>query len=119
MVDDDKKAARAHSFFASRTPFPYLGNGWTDCDEIWCVVRDPLAKRFTEVDVRYVRACASVHARIPFPYLRNGSTDCTEIWCVARGPVAMCFTQDERCCTNASVTVTYLSKSIRSRSFIA
>ena len=23
--------------------FPYLGNGWTDCAEIWCVVRDPPA----------------------------------------------------------------------------
>ena len=29
--------------------FPYLRNGWTDCAEIWCVVCDPLAKRFAIV----------------------------------------------------------------------
>ena len=42
-------------------PFPYLVNGWTDCDEIWYVVRDPPARRFTEVDdgvQLYVRTCA-------------------------------------------------------------
>ena len=26
---------------------PNLGNGWTDCAEIWRVVRDQLAVRFT------------------------------------------------------------------------
>ena len=26
-----------------------LGNGWTDCAEILCVVRNPLAERFTKV----------------------------------------------------------------------
>ena len=31
-------------------PFPHLGNGWTDCAEIWFVVKDPLAWRFTEVN---------------------------------------------------------------------
>ena len=31
-------------------PFPYLGNGWTDCAEICYVLRDTLAKRFTKVD---------------------------------------------------------------------
>ena len=25
----------------------YLGNSWTDCAEIWCVVRDQFAMRFT------------------------------------------------------------------------
>ena len=29
--------------------FPHLANGWMDCTEIWQVVRDPLARRFTEV----------------------------------------------------------------------
>ena len=43
-----------------RTSFSYLGTGWTDYAEIRCVVIDPLAKRFTEVDVRYVRTCASL-----------------------------------------------------------
>ena len=31
-------------------PFPYLRNGWTDYAEISYVVRDPLDRRFTEVD---------------------------------------------------------------------
>ena len=30
-------------------PFPYVGNGWTDRSEIWCVVGDPLAKLFGNV----------------------------------------------------------------------
>ena len=32
----------------TRIPFTYLGKGWTYCAEIWCVVRDPIAMRFTE-----------------------------------------------------------------------
>ena len=56
---------------------------------------------------------------IPSPYLGNSWTDRTEIWCVDRGLLAMCFTQDGRFFTNARVTVTHLSTSIRSRSFIA
>ena len=42
-------------------PFPYLGNGWTDCAEIWCVVRDPLARLFAKVNggaQLHVRTCA-------------------------------------------------------------
>ena len=31
-----------------RTPFPYLGNGWTDCVETWYVVRGPLVMRFLQ-----------------------------------------------------------------------
>ena len=48
-------------------PFPYLVNGWTDCAEIWYVVRDPLAGRFTEVDDEvqlHVRTCARFLFRI-------------------------------------------------------
>ena len=77
--------------------FSYLGNGWTDCAEICYVVRDPLAKRFTKADVRYVRTCSCARRvqlhppGIPSPYLGNGWTDCTEIWCVASGPVTMEF----------------------------
>ena len=59
---------------------------------------------------------SNVH--IPFPYLGNGWTDCTEIWCAARGPVAKRFRQDGRFYTNVSVTVTHLSRTIRSRKFI-
>ena len=32
-----------------RTPFPYLGNDWTHCAEIWYVVRGPLVMGFTQV----------------------------------------------------------------------
>ena len=61
-------------------PFPYLGNGCTDCAEILYVVSDPLAQRFAEVDVRYVRTCsctqtqsALLYVRMcAFPYLGNG-----------------------------------------------
>ena len=28
------------------TPFPYLGNGWTDSAETWCAVRGPIAIPF-------------------------------------------------------------------------
>ena len=43
-------------------PFSYFGNGWTDFDEIWCVIRDRLVKRFTHVmDGVHLHK----HARIP------------------------------------------------------
>ena len=38
--------------------FPYLENGWADSAEICCVVRDPLARRFKEVD-----GAVQVHVR--------------------------------------------------------
>ena len=44
-------------------PFLYLGNGWTDCAEIWCVVRDPLARLFTNVHggaQLHMRTCATL-----------------------------------------------------------
>ena len=43
--------------------FMYLGNGWTDCAEIWFVVRDQLAWHFTKVDCGvhvHIRACATL-----------------------------------------------------------
>ena len=48
---------------ADVSTFSYIGNGWTDCAEIWLVVRDPLAWRFTKVDGGvqvHVRTCASL-----------------------------------------------------------
>ena len=52
-------AARAHV----RTSFPYLGNGWSDCTEIWLVVMGPTAMRFIrattyEWNTLHVRTCA-------------------------------------------------------------
>ena len=55
-------STRAHV----HTPLPYLGNGWTYCAQIWCVVMDQLAKHFmhaTSGTYLYVLTC------VPFPYL--------------------------------------------------
>ena len=54
-------SARAHVRTCRCAPFPYLGNGWTDCAEFWFVVGDPLACRFTKVNGGVqvpVRKCA-------------------------------------------------------------
>ena len=70
-------SARAHV----RTPFPYLGNGWTDCAEIWYVVRDQLARLLTQnkggdTSARaHLRTCRCAR----FPYLGSCLTDCAEI----------------------------------------
>ena len=50
--------------YADVPPFSHLGNGWTDCTEIWLVVRDPLAWRFTKVNAGYRCTCAPLF-RIP------------------------------------------------------
>ena len=60
------------------TPFPYLGNGWTDCADIFYVARDQLASQLTQTKDGvhlHVRTCSCA----PFLYLRNGWTDCAEI----------------------------------------
>ena len=43
------------------SPFPYLGNGRTDCAEIWYVVTDPLARLFAQVN-----GGAQLYVRTPF-----------------------------------------------------
>ena len=43
------KSARVHVRMFRCAFFMYLGNGWIDFAEIWCVVRRPLARRFEEV----------------------------------------------------------------------
>ena len=50
---------------ADAPPFPYLGNDWTDCAEIWFVVRDPLPSRFTKVN-----GWIQVHVRTWAPLFR-------------------------------------------------
>ena len=41
--------------------------GWTDCAEIWCMIRDPLARRFAKVyRVEYICTCA--HEDVPLFY---------------------------------------------------
>ena len=73
------------------TSFSYPANCWTDCAEIWDVVRDPLARRF-----RYVNGGLpiQVHVRTLFPHLGNGWMECcAEIRCVVRGLLSARFTQ--------------------------
>ena len=35
-----------------RAPFPHLGNGWTDCTEIWYVIREELDRQLTLTLIR-------------------------------------------------------------------
>ena len=57
-----------------------------DCSEIWYAARNPLARRFTEVDDGI-----QLHVRTPFPYLRNGWRDCAEIWWCGYGTNSNAF----------------------------
>ena len=80
--------ARARVHTAYVPPFSYLGNGWTDCAEIWYMISDPLARLFTRV-----RGGAQLHVRTPFSSLGNGGTACAEIWYVVRDPLAKRLTE--------------------------
>ena len=44
-----------------RSPFPYLGNGWRDCAEIWCVLMGPIAMRFVGITSGAHCTCARAH----------------------------------------------------------
>ena len=70
-------SARAHV----RTAFLYLGNGWTDCAEIWYVVRDQLARQLTQTkDGIHLHVHTCARADVPrFSYLGSCLTDCAEI----------------------------------------
>ena len=71
-------AARPHV----HTPFSYLGDGWTDCAELWYIVRDQLAWRFTQT-----KGGMHLYVRMrvrSFPCLGNGWTHCAEIWYLVR-----------------------------------
>ena len=73
-------------------PFLYPGNGWTDCAEIWYVVRDLLDKRFAGVNGGiYVHMCTCAPL---FPYLRNGWMDGGENCCAIRELLAIHFAKD-------------------------
>ena len=72
-------------------PFPYLGNGWSDCAEIRFVVRDPFAWRISKFNERI-----HVHVRTCTPLLRISGTAgriALKLGGV-RGPLAMRFTQN-------------------------
>ena len=76
-----------HVHNCAPAPFPYLGNGWTDCAEIYCVVRDPSARRFTKVLGR-VQQQARAHPSSVSGERLGG-------WCrnliMVRGALAMCL----------------------------
>ena len=44
------------------TSVSYLGNGWTTCAEIWCVVRDQL-------DMRFILLSGGVYLHVRTPFL--------------------------------------------------
>ena len=72
----------------------YVGNGWTDCAEIWCVVKDQIAMRFTPLrGGMHLHPKRGAHMCTPFPYLGNGRTDCAETWYAVRGQLARQFRQ--------------------------
>ena len=52
-----------------RTPFLYLGNGWADSVELWCVFRDPLAMRFTQT-----KCLEHLHVHTCVPLLGTSGT---------------------------------------------
>ena len=54
------RTCTSHVHFCSR--LPYLGNGWTDYNETWCVVRDSLGAL---QDIR-VGTPARAHVHPPF-----------------------------------------------------
>ena len=64
-------SARAHvaTHMQMLPDVPYFGNGWTDCVEIWRVVRDQLAMRFT-----LLRVGVHMHERICAPLFRISGT---------------------------------------------
>ena len=71
---------RAH---AQRYPnVSYLGNDWTDCAEIWRVVRGLLARHLIQArGWVHLRFCMCARTYL-FSYFGNGWTDCAEIWYV-------------------------------------
>ena len=84
-------SSRAHVRTCKCVPFPYPEHGRTDYAEIWSVVKEPLARRFTK-RLTKVNGRAQLHVRTPSPHLGNRWTDCAEIWCVVRRPLARHFT---------------------------
>ena len=48
---------------ANELTLSYVGDGWTDCAKIWCVVRSQLSKRFAQVKswvLLHVRTCVPI-----------------------------------------------------------
>ena len=71
-----------------QNPFPYLGNTWTHCTEIWHVVMNQLALHFMHVTSVVISARA--HTRASISYLGKNWTHHAEIWCVVR-PINYAF----------------------------
>ena len=72
-------------------PFPHLRNYCTYWVEIWRVINDPSAMRFTNVIGWGTSARAHVH--ILFQHLWNDLMDCAEIWFVVIDPASGNFAE--------------------------
>ena len=94
-------SARAHVRTCRCFPFPYPTSGWTDCAEIWCLVRHRLAWVFYKG--LYTGAVA-----YHFLFLWNGWTRCAEIRYVVGRPLAVRFKQFMAWVSSASAHVTTL-----------
>ena len=60
---------------------PYLENGWTECAQIWCTVRDRLAGCHAQVSWRYPVAVS--HAQGPLSRSVRWSPQKALCWCKA------------------------------------
>ena len=81
-------SARAHV----HTALLCLGNGLTDCVQIWYVGCASLSTCFPQVrcEVGYLCTCARAP---PSPCLRIRVANCAKIWCVAGDPIVTRFTR--------------------------
>ena len=74
----------------------YLGNGWTDFCDIWCMAREPLDMHFAQVKGwlhLYVRTRAPLFHIWEPPGVHPIWMYHAEIWCVVKEPLTMRFTQ--------------------------
>ena len=77
-----------------RIPFPYLGNDWMDCVEIWYVVREILAMRFTQRKKGAVHESTTVMNQLArhFLHVTSGvlcACSCARLFFVSRYPCWM------------------------------
>ena len=86
QVDEWGTSARAHV----HTPFPYLGNGWTDCTEIRCLLMNQLAMHFI---LATSGVCLHVLTCVPLFLISGSSGSITLKYGVLLDPLAMRFTQ--------------------------
>ena len=73
----------------------FLGNGWTDCAEIWYTLGYPLVTAYAVVTggvSLHVLTCRGT-PQTALLYLGNGLADCVQIWYVGWWSITKCLTQ--------------------------